>query len=167
VPHFAQQTRPQLPASIDVSTATPQIYFELFFYTRLCGKIAENTNAYVLHWQVQKRITTPGYQDLQCYDMNSEEIMAYLGLNILFGLNPTPFARMYWSSDPWFQNDAVCKLFTVNHYEKLAQYLHINNRQNKIAKGHLVMIHLAKSDHSSICSVGISQSTLFLQGNKQ
>ena len=135
VPYFAQAVGPELPADFDVTTATPLDYFKLFIPDQVFEMMVENTNKYV-DWSVnRKRAVDPNYVEKHWTDTSVEEMKAYFGLNILFGLNHVPSYRQYWSTDPFLGNEGIKRVMPLRRFEKLTEYFHLTDRSREAAKG--------------------------------
>ena len=105
VPEFTGDTGPRLPHDFPAtSEATPLDYFKLHFNQQL---IEKGMNDYSQWYRTNKRIIDPDYTDRLWYPASRQEIGAYLGLLILFGLSPSAQTRDYWSSDPFLGNNYV------------------------------------------------------------
>ena len=137
IPPFNQPTGHTLPHNFDTINSKEVDYFMLYFDEKLFQTITENTNAYA-KWQIQrKRITNPNYTDKKwTEDLTVADMKAYIGLSIIFGLNPRPRYKMYWSSDPFLGNDGVKATMTKADYEKISEYLHVSNRESELERNH-------------------------------
>ncbi|XP_062583062.1 piggyBac transposable element-derived protein 4-like [Saccostrea cucullata] len=60
---------------------------------------------------------------------------AYLGLNILMGINQLPSYKDYWSKDVYLGNEGVKSVMTLRRYEKITEYFHISDRASEPARG--------------------------------
>ena len=135
-PHpFLQETGPRLPEGFDTDTATPVQYFKLFFGDEMFASFAQNTNNYAKHVISKKQSTDPIYVDKKWFETDVREISAYVGLNIMFGINPMPRSRQYWSSDPYIGNEGVKRVMPSGRYEKLCEYFHVSDRDSEIPSG--------------------------------
>ena len=61
---------------------------------------------------------------------------AYFGLNILFGIKKLPDTDLYWSKDPALGVPFVQKVMPRDRFDKLTQYLHINDNEKAAPRGH-------------------------------
>ena len=66
-----------------------------------------HTNSYHTWCVENKRILMADYSDKLWYNVTYNEMQAYLGLNILFGLLPSAKTIDYWSSDTFLGNTYV------------------------------------------------------------
>ena len=129
-----------LPSGFDVDTATPLQYFQLFFTDELFSQLVDDTNSYAL-WSIrQKQIFDPRYQDpnwrLSGEDNTSiEELKAFFGIQLIFGLNPVRQYQNAFSSCPFLGNQGLRKTKSQKHFEKLCQYFHVSDRSNEPPKG--------------------------------
>ncbi|CAG07888.1 unnamed protein product [Tetraodon nigroviridis] len=60
---------------------------------------------------------------------------AYMGLNILMGINQLPDTGMYWASDIFIGNAGFKKTMTARRFEKLTQYLQLCDREFEPGRG--------------------------------
>jgi len=56
----------------------------------------------------------------------------FLGLHVLFGIKQLPVTRPYWSTDRLIGVTAIQKVMLRNRFDKLSQYLHVNNNANPV-----------------------------------
>lgn len=59
---------------------------------------------------------------------------AFVALNVLFGIKSLPETRLYWSKDKFLGVPTVQKIMPRNRFEKIRQYLHLNNRENMLRR---------------------------------
>lgn len=60
-----------------------------------------------------------GEEDSVWYEIKEPEIRAYLGLNIVMGINQIPSYKDYWFKDLFLRNEGVKSVMTVKRYEKI------------------------------------------------
>ena len=144
VPYFTKFTGALLKPDFNRETATPLDYFQLFFTDVIIDEIVVNTNNYAKWYRSMKRITDPNFTDKLWYDTTRQEIKAYLGLIILFGLSPSPRQRCYFSQDSFLGNNYVKSTFSEKRYEKLNQYFHVADKSAEKPRGHPQYDKLAK-----------------------
>ena len=131
VPGFSSATGPQFPDNFDAENATPWEYAKLFLTKEVLTLILNNTNKYA-RWQQQK---TGRPNPMWKEDLTMPELKAFLAINIVMGLNPTPQYACYWSQSCFMGNEGVKKLMSKNRYEVISQYLHVSDREKEIPKG--------------------------------
>ena len=102
--------------------------FFFLLWPELFAKIVEETNR-----NAQQCIRTK--PDLSWYETTCEEIRAFVALNVLFGIKSLPETRLFWSKNPYLGVPAVQKVMPRNRFEKILQYLHLNNRENMLPRG--------------------------------
>ena len=146
---FTQPTGPILPDNFDKATATPKDYFDLLFKPEIIPKIVENTNGYA-RWRCDQN----DRRDQVWYDVTSNELNAYLGMNIFMGINQLPSYKDYWSKDQFIGNEGIKSVMPVKRYEKITEYLHVSDRNNenandKLSKVRPVIDSLKESFQSS------------------
>ena len=92
----------------------PLEVFQLFFTTVIFGSIVEQTKSFAL--QKGKKL-----------DLCVEELMAFLGINIVMGMMHLPQVSDYWSTNkilatPWFP-----AIMARDRFYNLLRYLHLVN----------------------------------------
>ena len=140
VPPFKGPTPgPTLPPDFDVETATPLQYFQLFFTDELFAQLVDNTNSYAL-WSIrQKQILDSRYQDPNWRvsgedNTTLDELKAFMGINVIFGLNRICQYQNAFSACPFLGNQGVRNTLSQKRFEKLSQYFHVSDRSNEPAK---------------------------------
>jgi hypothetical protein len=126
---FTEVTGPVFPADFDVTTATAKDYFDLMFSPNIISDIVRHTNKYAL-WKMAEK----GEEDRVWYEVTEAEMKAYLGLNIMMGINELPAYKDYWSKDLFLGNEGAKSVMTVRRYEKLTEYFHVSDRESEPAK---------------------------------
>lgn len=92
--------------------------------------MVEQTNKYALYRQRRS-----GKSDPHWHPTDVREMKAYVGLNILMGINQLPDAGMYWASDIFIGNAGFKKTMTARRFEKLTQYLQLCDRESEPVRG--------------------------------
>ena len=59
------------------------------------------------------------------------ELKAFLGLQLIFGLNPVKQYSIAFSSCTFLGNEGVRCTMSQKPFEKLCQYFHVSNRDNE------------------------------------
>ena len=59
------------------------------------------------------------------------ELKAFLGLQLIFGLNPVKQYSIAFSSCTFLGNEGVRRTMSQKWFEKLCQYFHVSNRDNE------------------------------------
>ena len=103
--------------------------FNLMFKDSNFDKIAEETN----HYARQAMETKP---DPAWRETDSEEVKAFFALNILFGIKQLPEVYSYWSRNQLLGVPEVQKIFPRNHFAKISQYLHLNDKRRELPREH-------------------------------
>lgn len=129
VERFREETGPVFPADFDVNTATAKDYFDLMFSPEIINDFVQHTNNYAW-WKMQQK----GEEDRVWYDIMEEEMKAYLGLNIVMGINQLPSYKDYRSKDLFLGNEGTKSIMTVRRYEKITEYFHVSDRANEPAR---------------------------------
>lgn len=63
------------------------------------------------------------------------EFQAFLGINVIMGMNRLPSVAMYWSSDDFFGNQGIKKVMPRNRFEEIRKFLHFNDSSKEAARG--------------------------------
>ena len=106
--------------------AEPLQYFQLFFpvFTTIatdksiCGKV-----------QAEKRL------DSKWHPTTVEEMKLYIAINVMMGIHILPRVENYWSTDDKLKVPCISRLMSRTRFEKLGQYLNLNDRSNHIDRG--------------------------------
>ena len=144
VKQFTGEKGYKLPPHFDVSTASPLDYFQLFFSDNVFETIVKNTNSFKRFRCQQKRITQPAFEEKFWEDTNVNEMEAFFGIAIMFGILNQPRYRTFWSKDPFLGNPGVQRVFSLKRYSKLSEYLHVSDRKSERNRGHPDYDKLAK-----------------------
>ncbi|KAJ8006131.1 hypothetical protein DPEC_G00125060 [Dallia pectoralis] len=112
------------------SDADTRDYFRLLFPDSLFEHMVEQTNSYALYRQRRS-----GKSDPHWHPTDLREMKAYMGLNILMGVNQLPDVDMYWASDIFIGNAGFKKTMTARRFEKLTQNLHLCDRESEPVRG--------------------------------
>ena len=132
------------PSPLNTETATPIDYFQLYITDSVFQTIVDNTNKYQQYSTRVRRARDPTYKDPLWMDVGMDEMKAYFGLAVLFGVHNQPRYRNYWSSNPLLGNAAVQKVMTLRRYQKISEYLHVSDREKEHPRGHVMYSKLAK-----------------------
>lgn len=115
------------PTSGVAEEGTAIDFFYLMFPEELIEQIVLEMNRYARECIAMK-------PDPEWFDTTLTEVKAFLGLHLLFGIKQLPATRLYWSSDPLIGVTAVQKVMSRNRFDKLSQYLHVNNNANQVPR---------------------------------
>ena len=131
---------PKLPENWDYNSG-PLEYFKLLFPDELTEKIAQYTNQYAIYSINLFRKVSPDYVDkywsLDGSDnVTKEEMLAFFGANIIFGLNPCKRLKAAFSTDPYLNNQGVRSHFTLKRFLKLSGYFCCYDKSQEKPKGH-------------------------------
>nr|XP_049620046.1 piggyBac transposable element-derived protein 4 [Syngnathus scovelli] len=124
---FSASSGPQHSLGDD---AEPRDYFRILFPDSLFEHMVEQTNNYALYRQRRTGKTDPHW-----HPTHAREMRAYVGLNILMGINWLPESGMYWASDIFIGNAGFKKTMTARRFEKLTQYLQLCDREAEPVRG--------------------------------
>lgn len=126
---FTADSGPQHSLGDDADTLD---YFRLLFPDSLFEHMVEQTNNYAIYRQRRS-----GRSDAHWHPTDVREMRAYMGLNVLMGINQLPDYGMYWASDIFIGNAGFKKTMTARRFEKLNQNLHLCDRLSEPTKGEL------------------------------
>ncbi|KAJ8307793.1 hypothetical protein KUTeg_014658 [Tegillarca granosa] len=115
---FTHQTGPNHCLTLD---ARPLEYFFLLMPEIFYEVVAHETNLYA-----EQKIRQNG-PDPRWHLTTPEEIRAYIGINIMFGIKQLPRLWCYWSPDPRFGDTWISKIMPKTRFLKLTQYLHLRD----------------------------------------
>lgn len=107
---------------------TAKDFFQLFVSEELFDMIVEETNRYASQCIARK-------PDAKWHDTNREEMQAFIGLHVLFGYHKLPETALYWSKEETLGVAYVKKVMPRDRFDKLTQYLHLNNNENAVPRG--------------------------------
>lgn len=110
--------------------AEPLDYFQLFFSDTTFKLIADETNKYATQMQTEK-----GVVDSKWRPTTTEEVKVYFAINIMMGIHVLPRVQCYWSSDDTLNVPCISGLMSRTRFEKIGQYLHLNDRTEYIPRG--------------------------------
>ena len=136
IAEFTHDVGPILPDNFDPATASPLDYFKLFIPSAVISSMTRFTNSYA-RWKIAQE-ANDGNEDggdnrrsAKWYDATDDELKAYLGLNIMMGVNSLPRYEMYWAKDAFLGNEGFKRTMTCNRYEALTTYFHVSDRANE------------------------------------
>ena len=75
--------------------------------------MAFETNRYALQRQEKK-------PDRNWYPTMADEIRAFVGVNIIIGIDKKPQISTYWSTDPYLGNQGIQSVFPQERFEALS-----------------------------------------------
>ena len=108
----------------------PLDYFVEFVDDNLWDLIVVETNRYAR----QKLSTSPEHL-ANFVPVTRAEIKAFMGINIIMGIDKLPQIALYWSSDDYFGNQGIKKVMSKNRFEEINAYLHFNDSSVEPARG--------------------------------
>ena len=79
--------------------------------------------------------------DMKWYPTSAEEMKAFVGVNVVMGIDQKPELCNYWSTDEFLGNVGIQRAFTRDRFESLCRYLHINDSQKQPARNDTIMLH--------------------------
>ena len=107
---------------------TAKEFFQLFVTEELVDMVVEETNRYARQYITRK-------PDPKWHDTNRKEMNAFFGLHVLLGYHKLPDTTLFWSKDETLGVSFVKKVMPRDRFDKLSQYLHLNNNEKAIPRG--------------------------------
>ena len=120
VPYTAE-TGPAVPISSD-----PLQLFSLFFDDEVVGVVVTETNRYAQQCLAGTTRT---------WSTEADEIRAYVGFNILMGINWLPEIRDYWAKDEKLHYSPIASRISRTRFESITRYLHFTDNSSLPAMG--------------------------------
>ena len=105
-------------------SSDPMELFSLYFGDSIIDAIVRETNRYAFQCR--------GNEEWQT---NPAEIRAYLGFNVLMGINHLPEIRDYWSRDPRLHYAPISDRISRDRYEEISRYLHFVDNETLPQRG--------------------------------
>lgn len=121
IPNFDSAGKPTHQGFTRLSQ--PIDYFNRYFDSEIIKKIVDETNLYAE--QKNEKNWTP---------LTQEELQAFLGILIMMGINKLPTLELYWSSDPFFNNQEISSIMPVKRFKKIISNLHANDNQKAVPR---------------------------------
>ena len=109
--------------------ALPLDYLSRFWDRAFFQSLSDQTNLYARQRQREK-------PDSKWYDTTPEEVKAFIGVNIIMGIDKKPAVYLYWSSDPFLGNPGIQAVFSRDRFEALMRYMHLNDSSLSQPRGH-------------------------------
>lgn len=117
-----------LPAHFNTISSSPLHYFELLFCQQIWNLLLQNTNKYAQFLIEKKKQKTPGYTDKEWISpLTITELKAYVGVNIIMGLQPSKTLSQMWSVDPFLSNEGIKSVMSFRRFKKITEYLHVSD----------------------------------------
>lgn len=115
---------------------TPFSVLKLLFSDKIIDLLVEQTNLYA-----QQRYMKTAKLYIKT---TNQEIMTFLGINILMNIKRLPSYRDYWSSALDLHDNYISKLMTVNRFGWLLSTIHLNDNNMMPKKGEIGYVKLYK-----------------------
>ncbi|VDI58614.1 Hypothetical predicted protein [Mytilus galloprovincialis] len=87
----------------------------------MISKLVQETNL-----NATRKQQLAGRNDTNWTETDFAEMSAYLGILFLMGIIQVPDYKFLWSTNKFLANGGVKDVMPVKRYEKLTQYLHVN-----------------------------------------
>lgn len=101
--------------------------FLAFIADDLWDKMVEESNRYA-HQKLDNR--SENFRAI-----TRAEMKAFIGINIIMGIDKLPAYALYWSTDEFFGNPGIKRVMAKNRFEQLSCYLHFNDSSKEPARG--------------------------------
>lgn len=126
-PRFPFKGTPGIVCAIS-NCEDPLEYFSLFFDDNVLQYIVDQTNLYASQYFRLNKLT-PKSRCLKWVETNKGEILLFLSLLILEGINQKPEERMYWSKIPAIETPYFSKIMAEKRFSLIMKFLHFSNNQ--------------------------------------
>jgi hypothetical protein len=116
---------------------------KLTFPEQALDFIVEESNKYAQECIQRSNVITR--RMLAWTPLSKEELLRFLALRIIMGINPKPQLNHYWKRDPLFSMPIVSRIMKSNRYFEIHKYLHFSNNELQVPGDRLHKInHLWK-----------------------
>uniref|UniRef100_A0A3Q4MXL3 PiggyBac transposable element-derived protein domain-containing protein n=1 Tax=Neolamprologus brichardi TaxID=32507 RepID=A0A3Q4MXL3_NEOBR len=119
----------QLPKADDI--LPPLQYFRKFFSEDILEVIVEESNLYAIQWDPNKPL-----------NLTTNELEQFLGTVVYMSLFGLPATSMFWNKAT--RVSKVADTMTLNRWEAIKKFLHINNNEGQEQDDPLYKIHPLK-----------------------
>ena len=109
---------------------TPVDFFVAFVGEDLLNQIVQETNLYARQKLADSPARLANFRPVTVH-----ELKAFLGVNIIMGINRLPTLDLYWSTDVYFGNQGIKKVMPKNRFKELSSFLHFNDATREVARG--------------------------------
>ena len=69
------------------------------------------------------------------HQITRAELKAFIGINLIMGINRLPNYALFWSNDDFFGNQGIKRVITKNRFEEISQHLHFSDSTKEPARG--------------------------------
>ena len=107
------------PSELDV--------FLNFLGDDLWDRVVEESNRYA-----QQKL---GDRFANFHQITRVELKAFIGINLIMGINRLPNYVLFWSNDDFFGNQGIKRVMTKNRFEEISQHLHFSDSTKEPARG--------------------------------
>jgi len=119
---------------IDTTDYQPVDYFKYFFPDQLFDLIVTNTNLYASQFLQNQTDLGTHSRYHKWRETNSNEMQAYIALQIAMGLNNKPELPDYWGTY-WLTANTFCDIMSRNRYQLLTTFLHFCDNSTRVPRG--------------------------------
>ena len=96
---------------------SPSEIFRMFYTSELLDLVTAETNKYA------EQVMTP-QKILKFTPVSKLDIEAFIGFNILMGINSLPSLAMYWGNDSIHHYAPIADRISRERYKQMSRYLH-------------------------------------------
>lgn len=136
--------------------------FNIFFTDDLWNIIVSQTNLYAEQFISDNKDYLKKHKSSRVSRwerVDTDEIRAFIGINLYTTMVKVPDLRDYWSSNPLFHS-VITKFMTRDRFEIISKFLHLNNNKesnSKLDRLHKVrpLLDYCQNKFQEICSPGI------------
>ena len=113
----------EIGSNIPDNVKSPLDIFLCLFPEDILELLVQQTNIYIQEKKQNQQL------------MTRDELLIFLGINILMGIQKSPSYRDYWSSDPKLNDSFIGSLMTVVRFGFILGNLHISDNSKAPKKG--------------------------------
>ena len=105
---------------------------ELYVFLKFLGddlwdRVVEESNRYA-----QQKL---GDRFASFHQITRAELKAFIGINLIMGINRLPNYALFWSNDDFFGNQGIKRVMSKNRFEEISKYLHFSDSTKEPARG--------------------------------
>jgi len=96
---------------------SPKGIFHLFYSDSLLDHICEESNKYARHMMTPEKFA-------KFEQISRSDLVAFMGFNIVMGINSLPSLHMYWENDSLHHYAPVASRISRERFKEISRYLH-------------------------------------------
>lgn len=123
---FVQQTGHRYPLGPEAKEID---FFSQFFDEHLFALVVDETNKFAEYCIASR-------PDPKWRPTTIAEMKAYFGILVALSVMQVPSYSIAWGSSRIFSLPGICQVMTKNRFEKISKYLHLNDKNAQVPRGH-------------------------------